>query len=73
MKTIYFENGLESNQDDAKIYKEVFQAILDGNSFELIVDDGDGDIWTHNVSTYTDHNFVDPDDFFDYLSSIFKP
>ena len=72
MKTIYFENGLESNQDERKVYREVMQAILDGKNFELIVDDGDGDIWTHNISNYSEYSFVDPDGLDDELNRILK-
>jgi hypothetical protein len=48
------------------------QAILDGKNFELIVDDGDGDIWTHNISNYSEYSFVDPDGLDDELNRILK-
>lgn len=56
MKTIHFENNANSSQDIQKVKDAVFQAIMNGESFELVSDELNGDTYTHSVDVLVEHS-----------------
>ena len=43
MKSFEYDNTIDGDTDMTALYADIFQAILDGEQFQLIVDDGDSE------------------------------